>query len=292
MHREYLELQFVEKYRCITASQAAHMFYRGLKSGRRQAMGRLNMLVEIGKLKKYQNGIHGEVQYYTGKRQKRHQVKLLDMYTAMVALGYQNVKLLPEVTVTTKPLGTNKTKIYRVDAILEYINDGVQYRDFVEIDDTHNSDQDDRHKNIAYQRYYEWYCRCRDGELHDGYKERLVVVKNYLLYAHAKCGWFEKPDTEKPLAHPLTFVPYQFNIYFLPWNLNSYFFSEEAEMIKAAADKKQKDQVARKIRVKNEKKLNPYEQFYQDMFADDGKEKAIKILKKEIKELPNIIYIK
>ena len=311
--RDYYMLQFAEKYQCITASQAKHMFFSKLKSGRREAMARLNMMVDMGKLKKYQSTFNGEMQYYFKKRQTLHQVKLLDYLACIIEKGRQNIYFKPEgafykeCTIHTQVY--NKLLDYRVDAIIEYESNGTKYRDYVEIDNTHPSNgselirnktgyNHDRYEHIATELHLRQYKKARDFLPLEDHLERLIVVKNYLINAHSRVAFHMDAEVHK--KYIVQKVDFDMYVYFLPWDLNTFFFPEQAKIVKEVSKVKQAKKVAKNVEMKIEAKIiknNPVLNMFDiidmlDTNTDDGLDKDIKLLKGEIKKLSNILYFK
>ena len=317
VNRDRDMLQFAEEFGCITATQAARMFYTGLKSGRREAMKRLNMLVAMGKLKKVQHGVNGEVQYYFKKEQTLHKLKFIDYVTCLFSKGYENISIRKEVEVVVEIKMVYHT--YKIDAVVEYKKgDGLNYRDYLEIDFTHDSNKSttrepnsgeakerfllDRHENIGDQLFHDYYAKLINGEETDGFIERLVIVKKYLVHDHSKVV-FEliRSDDIMKNAYKFLHEDYKFEAHFLPWDLNTFFFPEQAQIIKETSKVKQAKKVARKIEIKKEieiakeiAKKNPVRFTLADVekyLEDDGLKKDINLLRQEIKELPSIIHL-
>ena len=250
----YMQI-FAETFKCITATQAQHMYFTGLKSGRIEASKRLNMLVDKGKLKKSQIGITSEVQYYPSVKQTRHQVKLLDYVAAQYELGYTNIVLKPEFSVEYQVM---QTKHYaRVDGVLEMEKDGIKYRNYIEIDFTHAKSLK-QYEIIASDLFLKYYKRLRSGK-DDGYVEQIVVVKKYLKNDYTEIVDEMDMSVEiNRIVWPYLKESYCFKAHFLPWDTESFFFPEEAILIKAAAKVKKEKKIALKLKRQIEKDLlNP-----------------------------------
>lgn len=257
MKRDREMLVFTERFKCITASIAAHIFFTGLKSGRIEASKRLNMLVDMGKLKKSQVGISSEVQYYFTKKQTRHQVKLLDYVAAQIELGYEHVTLLPEFKIPVKVMQT--THYLRVDGTVEMEKNGIKYRNYIEIDFYHGK-KVQQYKDIAWGLYDIYYRKLMKG-IDDKRIEKIVGVKKYLLHDHKE--QIMKIDMHTHINQIIIkFLKpnedYIMNAYYLPWNTEKFFFPQAALLIEEAASIKKEKSIALKLKRKKEKELlNP-----------------------------------
>lgn len=312
MNREYRMLLWIEEYGCITATQASYIFFGGLKTGRREAMVRLNMLVDIGKLKKYQSSFNGELQYYIKKRQTLHQIKLLDYLVYIISKGYTDIRFKPEGSFynqcTIKTWVFNKWVDYRVDAIVEYDDNGIAHRVYLEIDNTHQSNghelvrdstgyNHDRYEHIARELHDKQYEKLRDYLPPEDHLEELVVVKNYLVHEHSRVAYHK--DKEVNRERIIEKVDFNMYVYFLPWDLNSYFYPEQAKIDKAEAKERQIKKVAKNNQLKVEAKIKKqsesgnYSQLdLIDISSSSDTEKDIKLLRAEIKKLPDVLYFK
>lgn len=141
-------IKFVEEYGSITINQCSKIFFRVNKHAYYQARKRLKQLSNEGYLKRYRKDTKSEVIYYLDKKLSIHDLKVLDVYAELTALGAKIKDFKTEYTIPTGK------KEYRADALIEFEHDGYFYPLMVEVDYTHFTGEK-KLTDVYYSNYFQ-----------------------------------------------------------------------------------------------------------------------------------------
>jgi hypothetical protein len=135
-------IKFVEEHGSITINQCAKIFFPGNKEAYDQSWKRLRIICWAGLLKRYRKDPKSEAVYYSDKKLKVHDLKLLDVYGE---LSIFDVSRFDNEYKLSTSAGTN----YVVDAAVTIEQNDTQIPLMVEVDYTHYTSKE-KIKDIIY----------------------------------------------------------------------------------------------------------------------------------------------
>ena len=293
MKRDYLILRYVEEHGAITPEECAKLFFKGCKGAHKLALIRLRQLFVWGKLKRFQEGINGQLQYYWSKRATPHFLKLMDYYALLVDHDINIINFDPEYHIDT-PGYKSKIPFRKIDGVFEIEKDGFKQRIFVEVDDNHRTSIQ-KLEEVAAQLFVDKFKAQNDKGVYDYYYQSFVVIKSNPIHGKPmarpydrQCYYIDmKKDINKKCFKYLT-KSYEMSATYLPWDFYECYDFETSYNKRAV--------LIDKLLQMHPENRAVYDDAMACMKSERERksrmvEKSMEQIKEEIKNKPYIIYL-